>query len=55
MARASRSKRSTEFLVAELDRDGAIEPGVTRPINFTHTAGSDSGQYFVWPETRSRR
>jgi hypothetical protein len=36
-----------------LDGDGAIEPGIARPIHFAHSTGTDGGEDFIRTEANA--
>ena len=44
-----------ELALAHLDRHGAIEPAVTRLVNFTHATDADESDDFVRTEASSSR
>ena len=41
------------MLRQDLDRDGALEPRVPRPVHLAHAAGADRREDLVGAETRS--
>jgi hypothetical protein len=38
----------------DFDRDVAVQPRITRTINFSHPASADVGEDFVGAETNAR-
>ena len=42
-----------ELLVGRLHRDRPVQPRVARPINLTHAAFTNQGNYFIGAEARS--